>query len=65
VQEFKHFASGPGHVFRPPITLNDEDWFPELRRSMGNFGLGLQEVKEQRVIEALKQFTTAAGAAVA
>jgi hypothetical protein len=61
---FKHFATGPGHVFRPPIPLNDEQWFPDLLRSMGNFGLGLQEVKEQRVIDALKQFATAAGAAV-
>jgi hypothetical protein len=62
---FKHFASGPGHVFRPPVPLNDEDWFPEFLRTMGNFGLGLQEVKDQRVIDALKRFASAAGAAVA
>jgi hypothetical protein len=60
---FKHSASGPGHVFRPPVPLNDEEWFPEFLRSTGNFGFGLQEVKDERVIEALKRLASAAGAA--
>jgi hypothetical protein len=63
-QGFKHFASGPGHVFRPPIVLNDEGWFPALIQKMGNFGLGVQEVTDDRVIAALKSHATAAGAAV-
>src|ERR1700721_4225907 len=45
---FKHFAAGSGHVFRPPVPLNDEIWFPELLRSMGNFGLEVLEVADER-----------------
>ena len=32
---FKRFASGPGHVFLPPIPIKDMDWFPEVLRATG------------------------------
>lgn len=61
-QGFKHFASGSGHVFRPPVPLNDEKWFPDLLRSMGNFGLGVQETTDERVVSSLTRIATGAGA---
>ncbi len=50
---FKRFASGPGHVFEPPILIKDMDWFPEVLRATGHFGLGVQEVKVEAVIAGL------------
>jgi hypothetical protein len=51
-------------VFRPPVPLNDEEWFPELRKSVANFSLGVQEVTNPRIIEALKRCAAAVGAKV-
>jgi hypothetical protein len=61
---FKHFASGPGHVFEPPVPLNDAEWFPEFKKVMGNFGLGVQETTDPRVIEALRCLAANAGFAI-
>lgn len=63
--EFKHFASGPGHVFDPPIPLNDVVWFAKVRHVTGNFGLGVQEVNDAEVIAELRKLANAAGAAIA
>src|ERR1043166_7321469 len=30
---FQYFATGPGHVFDPPVLLNDEPWFREFFES--------------------------------
>jgi hypothetical protein len=59
--EFAHYASGPGHAFELPIPVNDLEWFPEVFRSTGHFGLGVQEVKDEAVIAALIQLAADAG----
>ena len=58
---FKRFASGPGHVFDPPITIKDMPWFPEILRSTARFSLGVQEVKDEAVITGLTQIAEQAG----
>ena len=58
---FKRFASGPGHVFLPPIPIKDMDWFPEVLRATGHFGFGVQEVKNDAVITGLTQLAAQAG----
>lgn len=52
-QGFKRFAAGPGHVFRPPIPVNDLPWFSELLRATGHFAFGVHEVKDEAVIGGL------------
>jgi hypothetical protein len=58
---FKRFASGPGHVFQPPVPIKDMDWFPEVLRATGHFGLGVQEVKAEAVIAGLTHLAEQAG----
>lgn len=60
-QGFEHFASGPGHVFQPPIPLNGAEWFKDLRKQLANFSLGITEVKNSRYIDALSGLATANG----
>lgn len=50
---FKHFASGTGHVFSPPVAAGKEPWFAEVLRATGHFGLGVSEIKDAAVISAL------------
>ncbi len=58
---FKRFASGPGHVFQPPIPIKDKEWFPEVLRATGHFGLGVQEVKDEAVVAGLIQLAAQDG----
>ena len=58
---FKRFASGPGHVFRPPVPIKETEWFPELLRVTGHFGLGVQEVKDEALIAGLVHLAAQAG----
>ena len=58
---FSHFASGPGHVFRPAVPVTDEAWFPEVLRATGHFGFGVQQVKDEAVIGSLVQLAARAG----
>jgi hypothetical protein len=58
---FKHFASGKGHAFHPWPRIKDMDWFPKILRVTGNFGLGLQEVKDVAVIAGLTKIAEQAG----
>lgn len=58
---FKRFASGLGHVFHPPLPIKDMDWFPEILRATGHFGLGVQEIKDEAVIAGLTQLAAQAG----
>ena len=51
---FKHFAAGNGHVFEPTIPLNDLEWFKDFKASMNSFQFGVQPVKDESHIEALK-----------
>lgn len=58
---FKRFAAGPGHVFESPIPIKELPWFSEVLRVTGNFGLGVQEVKDEAVISGLVQLATQDG----
>ena len=58
---FKRFASGPGHVFDPPMPIKEMPWFPEVLRATGHFGLGVQEIKDEAVIAGLTQLAAQAG----
>ena len=58
---FKRFASGPGHVFDPPVPIKELPWFPDVLRVTGRFGLGVQEVKDEAVIAGLMQLASQAG----
>lgn len=51
--DFKSFARGDGHVFRPPIPIQHEPWFDELFKVIAHFSLGVCEVKLDRVIDGL------------
>jgi hypothetical protein len=35
-------------------VLNDEEWFSEFRVSQGNFGLGLQAIRDKRYVRGLE-----------
>src|SRR5262249_44059010 len=61
---FKRFASGPGHTFEPTVPLNEKEWFGEVLRATGNFGLGVQEIKDETVIAELSKIAAEAGYAV-
>ena len=58
---FKRFASGPGHVFDPPVPIEELPWFSEVLRATGHFGLGVQEVKDETVIVGLSLLAGQAG----
>lgn len=53
--DFKNAAYGDGHVFSPPVSLNKLLWFDAFRHSLGNFSLGLTEIREEIYIEGLRQ----------
>ena len=43
-----------GSAFEPMIELNTEDWFPDFKRSQGNFGFGFQPIKDFRFVKGLE-----------
>src|SRR5262249_44669470 len=48
VSAFRYFARGSqGTRFVPPIPLSQESWFPEFRRRLANFSLGLRAMPEE------------------
>jgi hypothetical protein len=61
----ERFAAGAGHVFQPPVPIKEMEWFPEVLRATGHFGLGVQEVKDEAVITGLTQLAAQAGYDVA
>jgi hypothetical protein len=50
---YKYVVHGPGRRSRVEPVLNDLAWFPAFRQSMANFSLGLQQIGDERVVEAL------------
>jgi hypothetical protein len=58
---FKRFATGPGHVFMPPVLIHEMEWFPDLLRSTGNFAFGVTEIKNDAMIDGLIQLASQAG----
>jgi hypothetical protein len=55
---FNHFAAGQGEVFRPPIPLNDLEWFNDFKRAMNSFQFGIQPLKDEGHIAALTAIAT-------
>lgn len=43
------------HFTRKMIAISDEEWFPDLRRSQGNFAFGYQVIKEPRFVQGLEE----------
>lgn len=64
VDGFKHFAAGRGHVFDPPIALNDLEWFDEFKKAMNSFQFGVQPLNDEGHIAALTALARQAGASV-
>jgi hypothetical protein len=49
-RRFRYFARGShGSRFVPPIPLSQEAWFPDFRRRVQNFSLGLRAMPEEFV----------------
>jgi hypothetical protein len=51
--DFRFFAEGSGNYFEPHIRIADETWFPEFSKAVGHFGIGIQELKDQALIQEL------------
>lgn len=47
-------SADAGQRFQPMISLDVEDWFPDFRRSQGNFSLGFQPIREERFVRGLE-----------
>lgn len=60
-QDFKYYARGDGHVFDPPVPLDELDWFSEFFKKLAHFSLGVQEIKDSRFIDELKRLAADAG----
>lgn len=59
---FAHFAAGRGHLFDPPIALNDLEWFDDFKQSLNSFQFGVQPLKDEQRIAALVALAEQAGA---
>jgi hypothetical protein len=54
--DFKIEVSGTaGELFDPMPRLDGEDWFPEFKRSQGNFAFGFQPIKDLRFVKGLQR----------
>jgi len=58
---FKHAVSGPGYAFDPPVPIEDADWFPEVFKTTGHFGLGVTPIANEAVIQGLIQSASSHG----
>lgn len=59
-----HRMRGEGTEFRPPVLLNEFDWFPGFLKSQSNFSLGFNRISDPGVISglmALESSTAEAG----
>lgn len=43
-----------GRLFSPMPVLDDEEWFPEFKRSQGNFAFGFQSITDARFVRGLE-----------
>ncbi len=64
VDGFKHFASGRGHVFNPPVALNDLEWFNEFKKAMNRFQFGIQPLNNEEHVAMLTALASRADAPV-
>lgn len=60
-ESFQWFAAGPGHLFRPPVSLNERAWFPDLKKAVANFSLGVLEIRDEHFIDELLLLAAQAG----
>lgn len=44
---------GDGIIFSPPVKLFYKEWLPLLLKEQGNFGFGLNEIRNPKVIDGL------------
>ncbi len=51
----KRISGKIGKWIRPILRLDEYEWFPDFKRSNGNFGLGFQPINEVRFIKALEE----------
>jgi len=58
---FTRFASGPGHVFQPPVPIKHLSWFANVLWITGNFRRGVQPIKDLKVIAGLTEIARQAG----
>jgi hypothetical protein len=58
---FGRYSRGTGHAFQPMPALNDLAWFPEFFKATAHFSLGVQEIRDQRFVEALLGLASEAG----
>lgn len=59
--EFRRYARGDGHVFRPMAELNELPWFPDFFKATAHFSLGVQEIKDQPFVEAIRSLASKSG----
>lgn len=59
--DFKHYATGPGHVFDPPVPLDRLNWWPSFLKAMANFSLGPMEIHETSHVNTLRELAREAG----
>ena len=60
--DFGYTISGTGGGrFEPMPRLDQLTWFPEFRRRMANFSIGLTEICNEEIIEEFQRFAAHAG----
>ena len=53
---FRNRVSGSvGRDLDPFVEIGEMAWFPELLKATGNFGLGLQPISNQEIIDGLQK----------
>jgi hypothetical protein len=50
-----HIVGRHGHVFKPPVPLNDLPWFQLLFREQNRFSFGFNRIRSDAVIGALSR----------
>lgn len=55
------FSGEKGGAFDPMPRLDQLEWFPAFRKRMANFSIGLTELRQPEIIEALREVAAAAG----
>lgn len=58
---FRRFARGDGYTFHPHVPLNNLDWFPDFKKSMASFSLGVHRIADEAHIRALQELASSNG----
>jgi hypothetical protein len=55
----RNYARGKnGQDFLAPIPIDKKPWFKDLLKTCGNFGLGLQTIKHESIIDGLREISS-------